>query len=144
GCGPGEVYLASTGVIGEPLEAERFAHLLDGLAKSASANEWADAARTIMTTDTFPKLATRTAKIGDVEVTINGFCKGAGMIAPDMATMLCFVFTDAAVSAEVLQDIVASGAQTSSNCMTVDGDTSTSDTCLMFATGKAAKRGQTP
>src|SRR5690606_22901638 len=66
GCGPGEVYLASTGVIGEPLEAERFAHLLDGLAKSASANEWADAARTIMTTDTFPKLATRTAKIGDV------------------------------------------------------------------------------
>lgn len=142
GCGPSEVYLASTGVIGEPLEADRFAHLLEGLAKSASAEGWHDTARAIMTTDTFPKLATRTAKIGDTEVTINGFCKGAGMIAPDMATMLCFLFTDAAIPAPVLQDIVASGAQTSFNCMTVDGDTSTSDTCLMFATGKAAKRGQ--
>ena len=144
GCAANEVYLASTGVIGEPLEAERFAHLLAGLAKSASADDWADTARAIMTTDTFPKLATRKARIGGVEVTINGFCKGAGMIAPDMATMLCFVFTDAAVSAAALQDIVASGAQTSFNCMTVDGDTSTSDTCLMFATGKAAARGQTP
>jgi glutamate N-acetyltransferase/amino-acid N-acetyltransferase len=144
GCAPNEVYLASTGVIGEPLEAEKFAHLLDRLAKSASADDWADAARTIMTTDTFPKLATRRATIGGVEVTINGFCKGAGMIAPDMATMLCFVFTDAAISAEALQEVVASGARTSFNCMTVDGDTSTSDTCLMFATGKAAGRGQKP
>jgi glutamate N-acetyltransferase/amino-acid N-acetyltransferase len=144
GCAPNEVYLASTGVIGEPLEAEKFAHLLDRLAKSASADDWAETARTIMTTDTFPKLATRRAMIGGVEVTINGFCKGAGMIAPDMATMLCFVFTDAAISAEALQEVVASGARTSFNCMTVDGDTSTSDTCLMFATGKAAGRGQTP
>jgi glutamate N-acetyltransferase/amino-acid N-acetyltransferase len=142
GCGPNEVYLASTGVIGEPLDAEKFAHLLGRLATSASADDWTDTARAIMTTDTFPKLASRHATIGGVEVTINGFCKGAGMIAPDMATMLCFVFTDAAVSAEALQEVVASGAQKSFNCMTVDGDTSTSDTCLMFATGKAAKRGQ--
>ncbi|MGE0768569.1 MAG: bifunctional glutamate N-acetyltransferase/amino-acid acetyltransferase ArgJ [Hyphomicrobiaceae bacterium] len=144
GCGANEVYLASTGVIGEPLEADRFAHLLSGLVKSASADDWPDTARAIMTTDTFPKLATRTAEIGGVKVTINGFCKGAGMIAPDMATMLCFVFTDAAVSAGALQEIVASGARTSFNCMTIDGDTSTSDTCLMFATGAAAKRGQKP
>jgi glutamate N-acetyltransferase/amino-acid N-acetyltransferase len=144
GCAANEVYLASTGVIGEPLEAEKFAHLLDRLAKSASADDWAETARTIMTTDTFPKLATRRATIGGVEVTINGFCKGAGMIAPDMATMLCFVFTDAAISAEALQEVVASGARTSFNCMTVDGDTSTSDTCLMFATGKATGRGQKP
>jgi glutamate N-acetyltransferase/amino-acid N-acetyltransferase len=97
-----------------------------------------------MTTDTYPKLATRTARIGNVEVSINGFCKGAGMMAPDMATMLCFLFTDAAVSAAALQQIVSGGANTSFNCMTVDGDTSTSDTCLMFATGAAAKRGQKP
>ncbi len=142
GCGPEEVYLASTGVIGEPLDASKFAHLLDGLAKTATAGTCADAARAIMTTDTYPKLASRTARIGDVEVTINGFCKGAGMIAPDMATMLCFLFTDAAVTAAALQKVVASGAATSFNCMTVDGDTSTSDTCLMFATGAAAKRGQ--
>ena len=143
-CSPAEVYLASTGVIGEPLDPERFAHLLDGLVKAARPDAWADTARAIMTTDTFPKLASRKARIGGVEVTVNGFCKGAGMIAPDMATMLCFLFTDAAVSAAALQDIVASGAATSFNCMTVDGDTSTSDTCLMFATGAAAKRGQKP
>ncbi|MBS0242986.1 MAG: bifunctional glutamate N-acetyltransferase/amino-acid acetyltransferase ArgJ, partial [Proteobacteria bacterium] len=143
GCAPSEVYLASTGVIGEPLEAEKFAHLLGGLVKSATPGAWHDTARAIMTTDTFPKLASRKARIGNTEVTINGFCKGAGMIAPDMATMLCFLFTDAAVSHAALQDIVASGAATSFNCMTVDGDTSTSDTCLMFATGAAAKRGQT-
>ena len=129
-------------MIGEPLEAEKFAHLLEGLAKTATAGGWHDTARAIMTTDTFPKLASRTATIGDVQVTINGFCKGAGMIAPDMATMLCFLFTDAAISPAALQDVVATGAQTSFNCMTVDGDTSTSDTCLMFATGAAAKRGQ--
>ncbi len=142
GAAPNEIYLASTGVIGEPLDAGKFAHLLDGLAKSAKAEAWADTARAIMTTDTYPKLATRTAKIDGVAVTINGFCKGAGMIAPDMATMLCFLFTDAAVGAPALQAIVKSGADISFNCMTVDGDTSTSDTCLMFATGAAAKRGQ--
>ncbi len=142
GCAQSDVYLASTGVIGEPLEAGKFAHLLDGLARSAKPDAWADTARAIMTTDTFPKLVTRTATIGGVQVSINGFCKGAGMIAPDMATMLCFIFTDAAIAAPALQSLLAAGAQKSFNCMTVDGDTSTSDTMLMFATGKATARGQ--
>jgi len=144
GCKPHEVFVASTGVIGEPLDATQFAHLLTGLAKEAKADAFEQAARAIMTTDTYPKLATRTAMIGDTEVTINGFCKGAGMIAPDMATMLCFIFTDAALPPDVLQDLVAKHAQTTFNCMTIDGDTSTSDTCLVFATGRAAERGQKP
>ncbi len=144
GCKPHEVFVASTGVIGEPLDAGRFAHLLGSLAKEVQPDAFEKAARAIMTTDTFPKLATRKALIGDVEVTINGFCKGAGMIAPDMATMLCFIFTDAAIEADVLQSLLTEHAQTTFNCMTVDGDTSTSDTCLMFATGKAEARGQKP
>ncbi|WP_045834843.1 bifunctional glutamate N-acetyltransferase/amino-acid acetyltransferase ArgJ [Hyphomicrobium sp. 99] len=144
GCKPHEVFVASTGVIGEPLDAEKFAHLLSGLAKEVEPNAFEKAARAIMTTDTYPKLATRTALIGDVAVTINGFCKGAGMIAPDMATMLCFIFTDAAISSDALQELLAEHAETTFNCMTVDGDTSTSDTCLMFATGKAEARGQKP
>jgi len=144
GCKPHEVFVASTGVIGEPLDATQFAHLLTGLAKEAKADAFEQAARAIMTTDTYPKLATRTAMIGDAEVTINGFCKGAGMIAPDMATMLCFIFTDATLPPDVLQDLVAKHAQTTFNCMTIDGDTSTSDTCLVFATGRAAERGQKP
>ncbi len=144
GCKPNEVFVASTGVIGEPLDAAKFAHLLGGLAKRAEPDAFEKAARASMTTDTFPKLATRTALIGDTEVTINGFCKGAGMIAPDMATMLCFIFTDAAISADALQDLLAEHAETTFNCMTVDGDTSTSDTCLIFATGAAKARGQKP
>jgi glutamate N-acetyltransferase/amino-acid N-acetyltransferase len=144
GCKPHEVFVASTGVIGEPLDAGKFAHLLTELAGRAESDAFDKAARAIMTTDTYPKLATRTALIGDTEVTINGFCKGAGMIAPDMATMLCFIFTDAAISAEALQALITQHAQTTFNCMTVDGDTSTSDTCLIFATGKAAARGQKP
>jgi glutamate N-acetyltransferase/amino-acid N-acetyltransferase len=143
-CKPHEVFVASTGVIGEPLDAEKFAHLLGDLAKRTEPDAFEKAARAIMTTDTYPKLATRRVAIGDVEVTINGFCKGAGMIAPDMATMLCFIFTDAAISSEALQDLVAEHVQTTFNCMTVDGDTSTSDTCLMFATGAAEARGQKP
>jgi len=144
GCKPHEVFVASTGVIGEPLDAEKFAHLLGSLAKEVQPDAFEKAARAIMTTDTYPKLATRTALIGDVEVTLNGFCKGAGMIAPDMATMLCFIFTDAAISSDALQELLAVHAETTFNCMTVDGDTSTSDTCLMFATGKAEARGQKP
>jgi glutamate N-acetyltransferase/amino-acid N-acetyltransferase len=144
GCTPNEVFLASTGVIGEPLDAGKFAHLLDGLAKSAGPGAFETAARAIMTTDTYPKLATRTAEIGGVPVTINGFCKGAGMIAPDMATMLCFIFTDAAISQSALQGLLSTHVETTFNCMTVDGDTSTSDTCLLFATGGAAARGQQP
>jgi glutamate N-acetyltransferase/amino-acid N-acetyltransferase len=94
-----------------------------------------------MTTDTYPKLSTRTAMIGGFEVTISGMAKGAGMIAPDMATMLAFVFTDAAIGAEALQAMLESGAKKSFNAITVDGDTSTSDTLLLFATGAAKKRG---
>lgn len=141
-CRGHEVFVASTGVIGEPLDAGRFAHLLDGLAQSAEPDRFEAAARAIMTTDTYPKLVTRAARIGGVEVRINGFCKGAGMIAPDMATMLCFLFTDAAIAPDVLQDLLAEHARTTFNCMTVDGDTSTSDTCLAFATGAATGRGQ--
>ena len=139
-----DVLVASTGVIGEPLAAERFAHLIDGLAKRAEPDAFEAAARAIMTTDTYPKLATRRALIGDVEVTINGFCKGAGMIAPDMATMLCFIFTDAAIGAAPLQALLSEHVDTTFNAMTVDGDTSTSDTCLVFATGAARARGQEP
>jgi glutamate N-acetyltransferase / amino-acid N-acetyltransferase len=144
GCKPHEVFVASTGVIGEPLDAAKFAHLLAALAKRAEPDAFEKAAKAILTTDTYPKLATRSALIGDTEVTINGFCKGAGMIAPDMATMLCFIFTDAAISADALQDLVTQHVQTTFNCMTIDGDTSTSDTCLVFATGRAAGRGQKP
>jgi glutamate N-acetyltransferase / amino-acid N-acetyltransferase len=143
-CKPHDVYVASTGVIGEPLDATKFSQLLGGLAKDAKSDAFEAAARAIMTTDTYPKLATRRALIGTTEVTINGFCKGAGMIAPDMATMLCFIFTDAAIEADALQELVAAHAETTFNCMTIDGDTSTSDTCLVFATGAAAKRGQKP
>jgi len=144
GCAPEEVFVSSTGVIGEPLEAGKFTHLLDGLAKAAKADAFEAAARAIMTTDTYPKLATRSAEIGGVPVVLNGFCKGAGMIAPDMATMLAYVFTDAAVAPAALQALLSRHVETTFNCMTVDGDTSTSDTCLLFATGAAAARGQAP
>ncbi|MEW5962107.1 MAG: bifunctional glutamate N-acetyltransferase/amino-acid acetyltransferase ArgJ [Pseudomonadota bacterium] len=142
GCKPEEVFVASTGVIGEPMDAGKFAQLLSRLAGKAEADRFEAAARAIMTTDTYPKLATRTCEIGGVEVTLNGFCKGAGMIAPDMATMLCFMFTDAAIPQPALQHLVTEAAATTFNCLTVDGDTSTSDTCLLFATGAAARRGQ--
>jgi glutamate N-acetyltransferase/amino-acid N-acetyltransferase len=144
GCSPKDVYIASTGVIGEPLDAAKFTHLLADLATTAVPDGFEAAARAIMTTDTYPKLATRSAMIGDTEVTISGFCKGAGMIAPDMATMLCFMFTDAAISADALQDLLDEHVKTTFNSMTIDGDTSTSDTCLLFATGAAAARGQKP
>jgi glutamate N-acetyltransferase/amino-acid N-acetyltransferase len=143
-CGRHEVFVASTGVIGEPLDAAVFAHLLEGLAEKAEPDAFEAAARAIMTTDTYPKMATRKALIGDVEVTINGFCKGAGMIAPDMATMLCFIFTDAHIAAKPLQALLSEHVETTFNAMTVDGDTSTSDTCLIFATGDASVRGQEP
>lgn len=143
-CARHEVFVASTGVIGEPLDAGRFVHVIEDLAKRAEPDAFEAAARAIMTTDTYPKLATRRASIGDVEVTINGFCKGAGMIAPDMATMLCFIFTDAAIAAEPLQALLSEHVETTFNAMTVDGDTSTSDTCLLFATGAARARGQEP
>jgi glutamate N-acetyltransferase/amino-acid N-acetyltransferase len=141
GCSPGEVFIASTGVIGEPLDAAKFAHLLDGLAKSARPDAWYRAASAIMTTDTFPKLATRKVRLGSTDVVINGFAKGAGMIAPDLATMLVYIFTDAAVAQPALQAMLAAGADKTFNCITIDSDTSTSDTVLLFATGAAAARG---
>ena len=143
-CKPSEVYLASTGVIGEPLDAGKFTGHLAGMAKSARADFWLDAARAIMTTDTYPKVATVKAKIDGVDVTINGIAKGAGMIAPDMATMLSFVVTDAAIAPPVLQGLLSKAVGPTFNSVTVDSDTSTSDTLLLFATGAAAKRGQKP
>ncbi|GJE25394.1 bifunctional glutamate N-acetyltransferase/amino-acid acetyltransferase ArgJ [Methylobacterium organophilum] len=138
-CAPNAVFIASTGVIGEPLDARKFEGVLEACAARAEtgASAWNAAARAIMTTDTFPKLATRRVEIGGVAVTLNGIAKGAGMIAPDMATMLSFAFTDAALPAHVLQELLAAGTRKSFNCVTVDGDTSTSDTLLLFATGKA-------
>jgi glutamate N-acetyltransferase/amino-acid N-acetyltransferase len=141
GCRASEVFLASTGIIGEPLEAAKFATVMTGLAADAKASAWTDAARAIMTTDTFPKLATASAELGNATVTINGICKGAGMIAPDMATMLAFVMTDAPIAAPVLQALLARGVGDTFNAVTVDSDTSTSDTLLAFATGAAAARG---
>jgi len=141
GCASNEVYLASTGVIGEPMDATRFTHLLAGLAEKAVPEAWEAAARAIMTTDTYPKLSMRRVQLGAATVTIAGFCKGAGMIAPDMATMLGFIFTDAAIAQPVLQRLVSDIANRTFNCTTVDGDTSTSDTVLAFATGAAARRG---
>jgi glutamate N-acetyltransferase/amino-acid N-acetyltransferase len=140
-CRPDQVFLASTGVIGEPLDAQKFEAVLADCDSRANAFTWDDAARAIMTTDTFPKLATRTALLGGAEVTINGIAKGAGMIAPDMATMLAFVFTDAPIMAEALQPLLRRGADKSFNCVTVDSDTSTSDTLLLFATGMAVRLG---
>lgn len=137
GCRPEEVFQASTGVIGQPMPADRIARTLADVAKDLSPTAWADAAEAIGTTDTFPKAATRSCTIAGVPVTLNGIAKGSGMIAPDMATMLAFVFTDAAIPAPVLQSLLSGAADRSFNSITVDGDTSTSDTVLMAATGAA-------
>ena len=141
GCKPTEVFVASTGVIGEPLPDERITAALCDLDGDLDADAWGAAAAAIMTTDTFAKLVTRTAAIDGVPVTINGIAKGSGMIQPDMATMLAFVATDAKLPAGVLQALLARAADRSFNCITVDSDTSTSDTLMLCATGKAAHRG---
>jgi glutamate N-acetyltransferase/amino-acid N-acetyltransferase len=141
GCDRDEVFLASTGVIGEPIPPGRFEAVMGGLAAGAVEDGFADAARTIMTTDTYPKLASRMADIGGRLVRLNGIAKGSGMIAPDMATMLAFIFTDAAIAAPALQALISRHVETSFNCITVDSDTSTSDTLLAFATGTAAQGG---
>ena len=137
GCKPAEVFLASTGVIGEPLDAGKFAGVLDTMATRMGDAPWMDPAKAIMTTDTFPKLSGAVLDIDGVDVRINGIAKGSGMIAPDMATMLSFVVTDMPVAAPVLQALLAKHVRTSFNAITVDSDTSTSDTLLAFATGKA-------
>jgi glutamate N-acetyltransferase / amino-acid N-acetyltransferase len=143
GCKPREVFISSTGVIGEPPAAEK---IVDGLPRAVAAlapDNWDGAARAILTTDTFRKLATRQATIAGTTVTINGFAKGSGMIAPDMATMLAYVFTDAKIPAAVLQSLLSAGADRSFNSITVDGDTSTSDTLLLCATGAARHKAVT-
>jgi len=141
GCAQDEVFLASTGVIGEPLDASKFVTVLDQMAVSASGDRWLDAARAIMTTDTYPKVATRTARIDGVTVTLNGMAKGAGMIAPDMATMLSFIVTDADIEPSALQAMLSRHVGSTFNAVTVDSDTSTSDTLMVFATGAASDRG---
>jgi glutamate N-acetyltransferase/amino-acid N-acetyltransferase len=137
GCRPEEVFVASTGVIGEPLPYQKILDALPSLMQSQSGDDWMGAARAIMTTDTFPKLAVRTARIGGTTVTLQGIAKGSGMIAPDMATMLAFLFTDAAMDASILQTLLSRANHRSFNSITVDSDTSTSDTALLFATGTA-------
>ena len=135
GCKPREIFLASTGVIGETLPHERLTAALPALHGALTPEKWPDAARGIMTTDTFAKAVTRTAEIGGATVTINGIAKGSGMIAPDMATMLSFLATDAKIPAPLLQALLVKAVNPSFNCITVDSDTSTSDTVMLFATG---------
>jgi len=139
GCPAEQVFVSSTGVIGVPLPKDK---ARDGVsaALSAAPCTWEEAARTISTTDTFPKGATASAVIGDKTVTISAIIKGSGMIAPDMATMLGYIFTDAAIAPGYLQELLSAANQRSFSCITVDGDTSTSDTVLAFATGKAGNQ----
>jgi len=129
------IYTASTGVIGEPLPFEKITNALGELSASLAADRIEDAARAIMTTDTFPKGSSATCEIGGIEVTIAGIAKGSGMIAPDMATMLVYVFTDAKISQLGLQDMVSRLNEVTFNSITVDSDTSTSDSLLVAATG---------
>jgi glutamate N-acetyltransferase/amino-acid N-acetyltransferase len=136
GCQPSDVFVASTGVIGIPLPIDKAEAGLDA-AFAATPCSWEDATNTIGTTDTFAKAATTTAIVDGRTVTLVGIIKGSGMIAPDMATMLGFIFTDAAVAPAFLQAALSEANRASFSCITVDSDTSTSDTVLAFATGKA-------
>jgi len=146
GCAPGEVLVASTGVIGEPLPVDNITAAIAGLAvnvpgvATARAADFHAAATAITTTDTFAKGATATAAIAGTQVNINGIAKGSGMVAPDMATMLAFVFTDAAIAPAALRSCLRAAVDESFHCITVDGDTSTSDTVLLAATGAAGNR----
>ena len=136
GCAPGEVFVSSTGVIGVPLPKDK-AQAGVAAALAAEPCGWEDAARTIGTTDTFPKGATASAVIGGVTVHLSAFIKGSGMIAPDMATMLGYIFTDAAIEPGFLQELLSAANVDTFSCITVDSDTSTSDTVIAFATGQA-------
>ncbi|MCL4161282.1 UNVERIFIED_CONTAM: hypothetical protein GTU68_052507 [Idotea baltica] len=129
------IYTASTGVIGEPLPFEKITNSLSELSKTLNPDRIEDAARAIMTTDTFAKGTSATCEIGGVEVTVAGIAKGSGMIAPDMATMLVYIFTDAKISQLGLQDMVSRLNEDTFNSITVDSDTSTSDSLLVAATG---------
>jgi len=135
-CAKEEVFVSSTGVIGVPLPKDK---AREGVTRALTADpcSWEEVAATIGTTDTFTKGAVATAIIDGKTVTLAGVIKGSGMIAPDMATMLGYVFTDAAIEPGFLQDLLGASSEDSFNCITVDSDTSTSDTVLAFATGKA-------
>lgn len=141
GCNPAEVFVASTGIIGRPLPKKAIANFVPAIAKKlkpkSDSGVWAKASKAIMTTDTFPKTVSRSVKLNGKTITLSGFAKGSGMIAPNMATMLGFVFTDAKIDAGVLQKMVKPATDRSFNSITVDGDTSTNDTLLVFATGGA-------
>ena len=137
-CDTHEIYPCATGVIGQPLPDHLITNALKQLNEALDSNAYVDAANAIMTTDTFPKYSSRSCYIGDTKVTINGIAKGSGMIAPDMATMLSYIFTDANIDAKILQTIFSDSVEKSFNRITVDSDTSTSDTALIFATGKAS------
>jgi glutamate N-acetyltransferase/amino-acid N-acetyltransferase len=139
GCDVSDVYMSSTGVIGERLKHELITAALPKFVSNFASDEkaWERAAKAIMTTDTFEKHVEKTAKIGNVEVKINGFAKGSGMIAPNMATMLGYIFTDANIDAKVLQEILSDLNEETFNAITVDSDQSTNDTVLLFATKKA-------
>ncbi|AXA26559.1 bifunctional glutamate N-acetyltransferase/amino-acid acetyltransferase ArgJ [Pseudomonas putida] len=127
----------STGVIGEPLPVEKIEGALQAALDNLSENNWAEAATGIMTTDTLPKGASRQFQHDGVTVTVTGISKGAGMIRPNMATMLGYIATDAKVAPTVLKDLMLDGANKSFNRITIDGDTSTNDCCMLIATGKA-------
>jgi|TARA_B100000953_G_scaffold180126_1_gene148411 glutamate N-acetyltransferase/amino-acid N-acetyltransferase len=131
------VLIASTGVIGEPLPIDRIDAALPKLVDRLGRDGWPEAARAITTTDTFSKGVSRVCQIAGQRVTLSGIAKGSGMIAPDMATMLVFVFTDARISADILQSLHSVAVGQSFNCITVDSDTSTSDSVVLAATGKA-------
>jgi len=136
-CRPSRIFAASTGVIGQVLPAARLEPCIVAMAETLAEDRWSDAAQAILTTDTFPKGATRRVDINGTTIRINGIAKGSGMIAPDMATMLAFIGTDAKLPASVLQACLSASVEKSFNRATVDSDTSTSDTVLAFATGKA-------
>jgi len=136
GCAPSEIFVSSTGVIGVPLPKDKAREGVNA-ALSAAPCSWEQAAETIGTTDTFTKGAAASAMIGDTKVQLAAIIKGSGMIAPDMATMLGYIFTDAAIEPALLQQMLSAANQRTFSCITVDSDTSTSDTVLAFATGKA-------
>lgn len=136
-CEPSQIYQSSTGVIGEPLPEEKILQGIDRLKDKLGTATYAEAAQAIMTTDTYPKMATQSCMIDGETITLNGIAKGSGMIAPDMATMLAYFFTDLPIKQELLQKLVSKAVEKTFNCISVDGDTSTSDTVLVFATGKA-------
>ncbi|MFN4288455.1 MAG: bifunctional glutamate N-acetyltransferase/amino-acid acetyltransferase ArgJ [Brevundimonas sp.] len=135
GCRQRDVMLASTGVIGVVLDEKKIIARLPAIEQGLSPEGWPDAARAIMTTDTFPKAAVAECRIDGVRVRVAGVAKGSGMIAPDMATMLAFIVTDADIAPGVLHTLLSLHVRTTFNSVTVDGDTSTNDTALLFATG---------